>query len=129
MQNVATTIALLLSCSLLAACRPDYSLVLHSPARVLQVGDSVPLWAILYENPSGPLNTNGVYDLRNRPEAFQWSISDSTIIRVDHLGVAHAKNVGEAVIVTSTRGIVSNEVLLTVVDRRSTSKTCPHCLS
>ena len=117
MQNVATTIALLLSCSLLAACRPDYSLVLDSPVRVLQVGDFVPFWAILYEDPPGPLNTNGVYNLRDRPEAFQWSISDSTIIRVDRLGVAHAENVGEAIIVTSTRGIISNELLLTVVDR------------
>ena len=118
MQNVVTTIALVLACSMLAACGPDYSLFLDSPVRTLQPSDSVPLWAILYEDPPGPLNTNAVYDVRNQPEAFQWSISDSTIIRVDRLGVAHAKNVGEAVITASARRITSNELLLTVVDRQ-----------
>jgi hypothetical protein len=96
----------------------DYGVTLR-PQRntVLVVGDTVRLTAEYYaDGPGFPLGPGHerVYTSRDRPARFQWSSSDSTVLRVDPEGLVAALAPGQAEVTARVGGISSPGVVLTV---------------
>jgi uncharacterized protein YjdB len=95
----------------------DYGVELNPYRSPVAVGDTVRLTAEFYaDGPGFPLGPGRerVYTSRNRPQRFQWSSSDPSVLEVDSGGLVLGIAPGRATVTAQVGQVVSRGLQLTV---------------